>query len=202
MKRICKKCGAELDGISKFCANCGAKLEEDTHAAPLELHAKKQEQPVKKKRSIFKTLGTIFFVMAILSSVINGCGGKDSSKSEKSVSSGQTIQVKADDMIKEYQNDISNADKKYKNKKVEVTGQLISKQQFTNTQNYGLVIYAKDMGDKKYDVTVDVDKDKVEEANKVKEGDFIKVSGTCVGRVEQDTPNKISVQIKAKGIND
>lgn len=203
MAKFCEKCGAEVDATSKFCAKCGVKLEDGIDPSASEPQVKESAQPVKKKRSLFKTLGTIFFVMAVLSSVIHGCGGQSSSsKTGGSANSDKVIQVKADDMIKEYQEDLTAADKKYKDKKIEITGQLLSKQQFSNTQNYGLMIYHTKVGNKQYDVMVDVDKDKVEEANKVKAGDFVKVSGVCVGRVAQDTPEYISVQVKAKKIND
>lgn len=90
---------------------------------------------------------------------------------------------------------------KYKEKNVEVTGQLVRKQQFINAQDYGLIIYENAAGEKLYRVIVQIDKDKVSEANKVKEGDFIKVKGICVGRVRQDSDNHISIQIQAKSVN-
>ena len=36
---------------------------------------------------------------------------------------------------------------------------------------------------------------------KVKEGDFVKAKGTCVGNVDQSEPNFISIQVHAKSIN-
>lgn len=90
--------------------------------------------------------------------------------------------MKAEDTeIKDYRTDFASAEAKYKDKEVEVTGQLLSKKQFNNSQDYALVIYATEAGGKSYTVDVDIDKDKVTEANKVKNGDFVNVKGICVG---------------------
>lgn len=197
--KFCEKCGAKLVEGSSFCPTCGASTgSEKMPATSNDKCAAMDLQPMKKKRSILKILGGVvgaIFVVMIIGAVLSD-GSSGSSKS-----SGKMIQVKAEEMAKEYSSDLDEANQKYKNKEVEITGKLIHKTQFANSQNYGLEIYKADIGGKHYNVVVDIDKDKVEEANKVKEGDFVKAKGTCVGNVDQSEPNFISIQVHAKSIN-
>ena len=99
-------------------------------------------------------------------------------------------------MIDDYVRDQASAEKQYKDKQVKVTGQLISKSQFSNSQDYGLLIGNKNMAGKRYVIS-----EKAAEANKVKPGDFVSAEGKCVGIVKQDDPTKISVQILTNKIN-
>lgn len=119
-----------------------------------------------------------------------------------SKSKGSTIQIKAEELANAYEQDSSAAEEKYKNKSVKVTGQLINKYQFKNSQNYGLIIYDKISGGKRYGVIVDVPKDNVDVANKMKKGDFVNVEGNCVGIVKQDDPDNISIQIHSVKVNE
>ena len=207
MAKFCEKCGTEWDGKSKFCAKCGNPFEGTGEAAaqPVKNSAANSPKPKSKTKEILKIVGGVFGVIVVLCILANGCGSSNNTKKPAASSSSatkQAIQVKAEDMIKDYRTDLASAEAKYKDKEVEVTGQLLHKKQFNNSQDYALVIYATEAGGKSYTVDVDIDKDKVTEANKVKNGDFVNAKGICVGRVEQQNrPEYISVQIQAKSIN-
>ena len=156
----------------------------------------------KSKLKIFAGLVGAFLVVIILGSL--GSGGNTSSKSSTTKKPVQeaVIQVKAEDLIDAYSKDETAAEEKYKDKKVSVTGQLEMKHQFTNTQNFGLLIAHKQLNGRRYNVVVDIEKDNVDAANKVKQGDFIKADGVCVGKVEQKDSDEVSIQIKAKKLNE
>lgn len=185
----CPKCGAVLDPKENFCSECGTKVSLDPSI----------QAPETSKREYKKWLplgiaAAVVLVIGIALSV-----GNDSSGT--STSSGGSISVKADDMIDDYVRDQASAEKQYKDKQVKVTGQLISKSQFSNSQDYGLLIGNKNMAGKRYVILVDLPSEKAAEANKVKPGDFVSAEGKCVGIVKQDDPTKISVQILTNKIN-
>lgn len=185
----CPNCGSVLDPRENFCSECGTKVSLDPSI----------QAPETSKREYKKWLPLGIAVAVVLVIGIALSAGNDSSGT--STSSGGNISVKADDMIDDYVRDQASAEKQYKDKQVKITGQLISKSQFSNSQNYGLLIGNKTMAGKNYDVLVDLPSEKATEANKVKVGDFVSAEGKCVGIVKQDNPTKISVQIQTDKIN-
>lgn len=183
-------CGAVLDPKENFCSECGTKVSLDPSiSAP-------QTSPKGYKK--WMPLGIAAAVVLVIGIALSA---SSDSSSGTSTSSGGSISVKADDMINDYVRDQSSAEKQYKDKQVKVTGQLITKSQFSNSQNYGLLIGNKTMAGKNYLILVDLPSEKAAEANKVKVGDFVAVEGKCVGIVKQDDPTKISVQIQTDKIN-
>lgn len=198
--KFCENCGEKLSEGVRFCPKCGADLSGAKITAE-----QKQVKPMapapKKRKSKLKIIGGIIGAIVVLLFLASLGGGGGSSKSGSS-SGSKTIQVKAEEMVNDYIQDSEAAQKKYKDKKVEVTGKLIQKTQFKNTENFGLQIYQKKDKDKSYSVMIDVKKDDVAVANKIKEGDFVKAEGTCIGTVDQDDPNHMSIQIKSDKVND
>lgn len=186
----CPNCGAVLDPKENFCSECGTKVSLDPS-----IHAPETNKKDYKK---WMPLGIAAAVVVVIGIALSA--GNDSS-SGTSTSTGGTISVKADDMIDDYVRDQASAEKQYKDKQVKVTGQLISKSQFSNSQDYGLLIGNKNMAGKHYAILVDLPSEKAAEANKVKTGDFVSAEGKCVGIVKQDDPTKISVQIQTNKIN-
>ena len=186
----CPNCGAVLDPKENFCSECGTKVSLDPSI----------QSPDTPKREYKKwlPLGIAAAVVLVLGIALSS--SDDSSSGTTSTSKG-TISVKADDMIDDYVRDQASAEKQYKDKQVKVTGQLISKSQFSNSQDYGLLIGNKNMAGKNYVILVDLPSEKAAEANKVKVGDFVAAEGKCVGIVKQDNPTKISVQIQTDKIN-
>lgn len=186
----CPNCGAVLDPKENFCSECGTKVSLDPSiSAP-------QTSPKGYKK--WMPLGIAAAVVLVIGIALSA---SSDSSSGTSTFSGGSISVKADDMINDYVRDQSSAEKQYKDKQVKVTGQLITKSQFSNSQNYGLLIGNKTMAGKNYLILVDLPSEKAAEANKVKVGDFVAAEGKCVGIVKQDDPTKISVQIQTDKIN-
>ena len=196
-QKFCTNCGSALEETAVFCSVCGEKTSSENKEQPIEkIPVPVFEKPVKKKRSKLKILGAIISAIVVLFIIAEiNSGGSSTAGRDKA------IQVKAEEIVSDYISDEAAAEKKYKDKKIIVTGQLIAKHQFKNTQNFGLNLYQKDENGKVYTVVVDVSKDNVGDANKVKEGDFVSAEGTCTGKVDQNNPNFISVQIKANKIN-
>ncbi|MCR5175759.1 MAG: hypothetical protein K6C05_02800 [Anaerovibrio sp.] len=143
----------------------------------------------------FKKELVLLLAFMVACMMLAGCG---SSKSGKSSS---VISVKADEMIDDYIRDQGTAESKYKDKKVSITGKVLHKDQFTNSNDYLLRLAYKNAGGRDYFIDIAVPSEKVEIVNKAEEGKFISVEGTCVGVVPQDKPTNIMVQIQATKVN-
>lgn len=201
-KRFCTKCGEQLQGEEKFCQKCGNALSSEMketvsmETIAAQIGNSKSQKKTSKKSKFLKGIGVVIALL-IVSGIFTSMSDDGNSKRK-----GSTIQIKAEDLANAYEQDSSAAEEKYKNKSVKVTGQLINKYQFKNSQNYGLIIYDKISGGKRYGVIVDVPKDNVDVANKMKKGDFVNVEGNCVGIVKQDDPDNISIQIHSVKVNE
>lgn len=134
----------------------------------------------------------VTFIVACL--IMTGCGDEVTGKNA-------ALSVKAEDILNDYINGQEEADKKYKGKTISITGQVLHKNQFSNSANFLVLLANKDVNEKKYYVLIAVPADKVEIVNKAEEGKYISVEGTCVGVVPQDDPTKISIQVDATKIN-
>lgn len=186
--RRCPNCGATVGSAENFCSECGTKVSADS-SIPVLAIAKKSN-----KKWILLCAAVVFIIG----------GGILFTKNDTPAPSSNavtTISVKANDMIDDYVRDQTGAEAHYKNQSIKITGQLIQKYQFKNTQDYALVIATKVLAGKSYDVILDLPSDKAAEANKVKFGDFVSAEGQCVGIVKQESPTVISVQIKTDKIN-
>lgn len=217
MEKICVKCGAKMADDASFCTECGAKqpvvnkckkcgavLDEGTAfctscGTPVELGGEKQgfnavmtKLPEGKKIKPLTWIGGIIAVVIVVLACIIGFSDSGSTSKEP---------VKASTIIEDYIRDQGTAEKTYKDKNIKVTGQLVRKFQFSNTSDYALVLHEQSVGGKYYNLIIDIPSDKAAEANKVKEGDFVSVEGTCIGIVKQDEPTKISVQVQATKVN-
>ena len=190
-KEFCTKCGQELKEESEFCTSCGNKFNSENSINEATLKSGKN------KKILF---GVIAFIAFIVFAFIIG-NGKESTNNSVKAENSQVIRVKAEEVINDYIRDQSSAEQKYKDKRVIVTGKVIDKNQFNNSQDYAMLIAINTTGEKTYDVTVAIPNEKIELINKVKVGDFVNVEGICVGTVKQADPTVISIQIENPKIN-
>ena len=190
-KEFCTKCGQELKEESEFCTSCGNKFNSENSINEATLKSGKN------KKILF---GVIAFIAFIVFAFIIG-NGKESTNNSVKAENSQVIRVKAEEMINDYIRDQGGAEQKYKDKKVIVTGKVIYKNQFNNSQDYAMLIAINITGGKTYDVTVAIPNGKIELINKVKVDDFVNVEGICIGTVKQANPTVISIQIKDPKIN-
>ena len=143
----------------------------------------------------FRKEVVLLLAFSLICMVLVGCGDSKSSKSSSAIT------VKAEDMLNDYIRDQGTAESKYKDKKISVTGKVLHKDQFTNSNAYLLRLAYQNVGGKNYFIDIAVPAEKVEIVNKAEEGKFINVEGTCVGVVPQDNPTNIMVQIQADKVN-
>ncbi len=165
----CEACGAEIAASAKSCPNCGAKNKKPFYKRPIGI------------------IIILIIVLGIGGAVIGG-GGSDSDTSgggTADTDAEKKIEYKAysvEDMIKELEDNAANADEKYRDQYVEISGRLDT---IDSEGNYISVLPTNDefaiMG-----VQCFIKDDKqLEEVKKMKKGDKIKVKGqvTDVGEV-------------------
>ena len=190
-KEFCTKCGQELKEESEFCTSCGNKFNSENSINEATLKSGKN------KKILF---GVIAFIAFIVFALIIG-NGKESTNNSVKAENSQVIRVKAEEVINDYIRDQASAEKKYKDKRVIVTGKVIDKNQFNNSQDYAMLIATNITAGKTYGVIAAIPNEKIELINKVKVGDFVNVEGICVGTVKQANPTIISIQIQDPKIN-
>ena len=190
-KEFCTKCGQELKEESEFCTSCGNKFNSENSINEATLKSGKN------KKILF---GVIAFIAFIVFAFIIG-NGKESADNSVKAENSQVIRVKAEEVINDYIRDQSSAEQKYKDKRVIVTGKVIDKNQFNNSQDYAMLIATNITAGKTYGVIAAIPNEKIELINKVKVGDFVNVEGICVGTVKQANPTIISIQIQDPKIN-
>ena len=190
-KEFCTKCGQELKEESEFCTSCGNKFNSENSINEATLKSGKN------KKILF---GVIAFIAFIVFAFIIG-NGKESADNSVKAENSQVIRVKAEEMIDDYIRDQAGAEQKYKDKRVIVTGKVIDKNQFNNSQDYAMLIATNITAGKTYGVIAAIPNEKIELINKVKVGDFVNVEGICVGTVKQANPTIISIQIQDPKIN-
>ena len=190
-KEFCTKCGEELKEDSAFCTSCGNKFNSENSINEATLKSGKN------KKILF---GVIAFIAFIVFAFIIG-NGKESTNNSVKAENSQVIRVKAEEVINDYIRDQSSAEQKYKDKRVIVTGKVIDKNQFNNSQDYAMLIATNNTAGKTYGVIAAIPNEKIELINKVKVGDFVNVEGICVGTVKQANPTIISIQIQDPKIN-
>lgn len=194
MAKFCSECGKALEKDEMFCTKCGAKVGSDNSHVDASITAAKGDS--KSKKIIIGVLAVVVLLVGAISIL-----GSNESKSDSSQESASVISIKAEELMKDYIRDQGTAETKYKNKEVNVTGKVLSKSQFHNSNNFFMMLATTYVAGKTYNVLVSVPADKVDIINKSDEGKFVSVKGKCIGIVQQDDPTKISVQIEAEKIN-
>ena len=97
-----------------------------------------------------------------------------------------------------YTENSSNANSKFKDKLVEISGEVVNKGQFSNSSDLYLSLKNHQNNTK---VLVYFPSDQQSKVNSIKHGDCITARGVCIGIVDQDDPTKISIQIEGKSID-
>lgn len=210
----CPKCGHINKADSEFCTECGTRLKAEAKPAGDAGSAKvvvaepdrQQSQagngggqggfqnfqmpPMPsdngKKKKILAIVGVVVVIIGLCFAF----------------SGGSKMTVKSKEVVEDYIRDQGSAEKKYKGKNLQISGTVLWKKQFKNSQNYGVLLETRSTGGKTYQVLIDVPAKKADVVNSLKSGDFVNVEGECVGIVKQDSPTTVSVQIKAKKVND
>lgn len=211
----CKNCGLENQAAGRYCSNCGLLLAQSTEDQ--EVIGEQQLEQANTQNSdgttsftdkVRKTVKSFEkFANMVLSVVIfiAVCIGGYYYFEYGSFVKGSVASITAKDLAKTYEVDIKKGDSEYKDKGVTVSGQVLRKGQFNNSDDLYVEIYnnarEKYAYDKYVSVLVAFPMEKKELVNKIKNGDFVQVRGTCVGFVKQEENRQISVQIQGKSLN-
>lgn len=141
--------------------------------------------------------GIFLILFLILSTIIlSGCG-KDNSVTPKNTATPEpAIEVKSEKIIDDYIRDQYTAEKKYKNKKLRITGIVHDKGQFKNSNSFFVLTGFNYAAGKTYAVQINYPTSRVNEVNAVKNNDFVVAEGLCVGIVPQEDPTAISIQLR------
>lgn len=206
-QRICKNCGAVLLGEALFCKECGQRVDEGyaVEVLPPEegsSHSFKGKVALNSqgnKKVLAVAAVSLVVVLIVVFAVMHM--GKQSNTLTTGTDQA-VISVKAGDMLDDYIRDQLTAEQKYKNKNIHITGTVVFKGQFKNTQNYRITLLSKEATGRVYNIQLDLGESNVKELNVLKLGDFVSAKGKCVGIVKQDDPTVVSVQIKTDKINE
>lgn len=201
----CAKCGAPLTPNDAFCSECGTP-NPAAQAAPVYTTpvVPTPPAPPAKKWTIPKIIGAVVGALIIIFITVAIFGGSSDNKKPAAQKPAEQapISVKADKIMDDYIRDQSTGEKTYKGKKVQVTGKVISKNQYNNSQAYNVMIANKYAAGKDYSVSLAVDPKMVSKINQLKVGDFVSAEGTCEGIVQQKDLTDIAIQISADKINE
>lgn len=201
LSKKCPKCGNIIEHDTMFCPECGKKIhsiENDKTAVPPPAYEDKTSTKSKNNNvsKYFKITGGLVAVFII--GIVFFSFSSDNTPS----TSSNTITIKADEMLSEFMNNQANAEEKFKGKDIKISGQLIHKNQFKNSQDYLMIIAENNDSKYSYYIMLSVDSNNTKSVNSVKEGDFVLAHGTCVGIVPQENPNIITIQITTDSINE
>lgn len=181
---FCSKCGTNNAEESLFCTECGAVIKDNSlgRTEPKVLPGM-ESKPTSKK----KVAGIIACVLVWLVLVANVFG---------SSSSRTTPEMRAVDLGKEYLDNASFADTKYKNAHVRLNGIVARKGQYMGSNNLWVEVYRLENGEgKKVEILLDIPIQEKTKVNNLKIGDIVEVEGKCIGQVPQLDKKMISVQI-------
>ena len=173
--KLCPKCGAALKEGNTFCTECGNKIE-DNSAKGMSLN--------NNRKYI-----TIFAILVLV--IVGALGLNTFGSDDKNI-----VTIKVEDVLNDYIRDQYSAEQKYRNKKINLSGQVYMKGQFKNSDSYFINIGRKYSNGKDYEIILSLEPQDVSVVNKFKDDDFIVAEGTCTGVVPQSNPNIISIQFE------
>jgi len=201
---FCKKCGAEILEGSRFCSKCGTPIgtnvEQNSAQTPIDIN-KVTNGANSNSGFIYRVIAIIVFLLLLAwggFTVFKGVNEPKPVQDKQQVA----LVVKSETIVDDYIRDSAAAQTKYDGKTVQITGKVLHKNQFSNSVDFCVTLYTKMAGGKNYTVSIAVPVQKVNEVNKLKDGDFVNAEGKFVGVVPQKDPLDVSIQINAYNINE
>lgn len=138
-----------------------------------------------------KLLLSLIFLGMIF--ILSGCG--DDTNGEAELINDGRMSVKADVMVNDYIKDKSSAEHKYKGQNIRVTGTLIEKGKFVNSDELFVVLADEYVNNINYVISGAYPHNKIDELNRLAVGDKHTFVGVCDGVVPQSDPNIVNIQI-------
>lgn len=138
-----------------------------------------------------KILLSLIFLGVIF--VLGGCSDDTDDKNE-TVNDGR-MPVKAEVMVNDYIKDKFGADYKYKGQNIRLTGTVIEKGKFVNSDELFVVLADEYVDSKNYVISGAYPSNKADKFNNVAVGEKLTFVGVCDGVVPQSNQNIINVQI-------
>lgn len=206
---FCSKCGAKLAEGMDFCGECGEPVKSVKPVQPSSGETGKDlpqmAQNFWQKLSRGQKSGIIAAVAIVVLGIFAGYSGTAPEPTPTPAAEPApvpAIAVKAKDMMDDYIRDQGTAETKYKDKLVHITGKVIDKGQYSNSQAYHITLVRESAAGRDYDILLNMGEKNIKALNDLKYGDFVTAEGTCVGVVKQDSPTRVSVQIQVDKINE
>ena len=148
----------------------------------------------------------VLLLLVCFTVLLAGCTPPKNNNSGSSAPAGKQdvsyLDVKAEEMLREYIRDTGIAESKYKGQNIQLTGKLQRKGQFRNSSNFYAVLVSEHTLGRNYNIVVQYPVDKSDEINKLKYGDFVVARGECLGIIPQEDPKEISVHVAFGQVGD
>lgn len=192
---FCSKCGTNNAEESLFCTECGAVIKDNSlgRTEPKVLPGM-ESKPTPKK----KVAGIIACVLVWLFLVAHVFGASSNNRA--------VYAMKAEQLGKEYLDNSSLADNRYKGARIYLNGIVARKGQYIDTNDLFVEVYnfenhIENGKRKTVKVLITIPIQEKSKVNNLKIGDVVEVDGKCVGQVPQEDKMIISVQIVEANIS-
>lgn len=199
--KYCSRCGAPLRPMAKFCPHCGQPVERANIDARINItenknKKKEAESRIVKKNKDASTSKIIAVIILILVITVTFFIGNPRSPIN-------TVSITAEQLMAEYNRNPQEADKKYKDKYLEVTGPVLNVGKFNDSKDKAVTMYNWNYDNCQFSVIGDIsakDSNLINKISKLQGAKNIRLKGTCKGLVPQNN-NNVSVQFKVEQID-
>lgn len=138
-----------------------------------------------------KLLVSLIFLGVIF--ILSWCGS-DANDENESINDG-SMPVNVDVMVNDYIKDRNGAEQKYKGQNIRLTGTLIEKGKFVNSDELFVILSDEYVNNLNFVISGAYPSNKIDEFNRLSVGDKITFVGICDGIVPQSDHNIVNVQI-------